>query len=68
MQKVITQFELVFWNWYIPVFSQSTLVRKCLPWLYKISRKSMLATYLAAVCVMSSGFLSGIILYYLTNR
>lgn len=68
MQKVITRFEIAFWNWYIPTFSQSPLLRKLVPWVYRASRRTMLNTYLAAVCVISSGFLTGMLLFYIVHR
>lgn len=68
MQRVITRFEIAFWNWYIPCFSQSPLLKKLIPWVYQVSRRQMLTTYLAAVCVISSGFLTGMILFYVTNK
>lgn len=68
MQRVIIRFEIAFWNWYIPFFSQSPVMRKLIPWVYRASRRAMLSTYLAAACVISSGFLTGMVLFYVTSR
>ena len=68
MQKVVSHVELNFWNWYILLLSQSPVLRKLVPFFYRVTRKQLLHFYLLAVAVAAAGFLSGILLFSLLGH
>lgn len=64
MQKAFSQFELTFWDWYIVFLSQSPLIRKIVPFFYRITRKQLVEFYLTALLISAFGFVSGILLFF----
>lgn len=63
MQKVISQVELNFWNWYIILLGQSAVLRKIVPLFYRVTRKQLVQFYVSALAVSAAGFLTGILLF-----
>lgn len=63
MQKVFSRVELNFWNWYILLVGQSAAMRKLISTFYRLTRRQLIHFYLAALVVVTVGFISGILLY-----